>query len=79
VERHTANAIWIRTAIKLIGILFCAIGGLYLYCDNQYAKAADVKDFRTEIRDELRSINEKLDNLNRRPIVDGAKNGRLGG
>lgn len=69
-ERHLSNARWIKSAIQLVVAGFVAIGGLYLYCDNAYAKAKEVeevkniaKDQRAEIREELRLINEKLDSL----------------
>lgn len=72
-ERHQSNSKWIRAAVQLALACFVALGGLYVYADGAYAKAATVeeakqvmKDQRTEIREEFRTINAKLDALSLR-------------
>lgn len=72
-ERHLANSRWIKAAIQLALACFIALGGLYVYGDGAYARAGaleDVKqatkDQRTEIREEFRTINAKLDALSLR-------------
>jgi len=69
-ERHLANSRWIKAAIQLVVACFVALGGLYIYCDGAFAKSGEVgeikqtaKEQRSEIREEFRILNAKLDAL----------------
>ena len=72
-ERHNGNASAIRLALSGVGVLFVALGSLYLYATSAFARSVDVddakaamKEARAEIRDELKAINLKLDGLSER-------------
>lgn len=69
-ERHRKNWQAICLALSGVGTAFAAVAGLYMYFSAYAARAADVekcerdqKELRVEIRDELRDIRKKLDDV----------------
>lgn len=69
-ERHVYSWRAICLALSGVGVLFALLGGLYLYLDMSYARAATVegieyelRDVRKEIREELREIHRKIDQM----------------
>lgn len=53
---------WIRdTMIVLFGVIFVLYGALWFYLITQYPTKEDVKEMRSEIRQDLREIKDKMD------------------
>lgn len=77
-ERHRKNWQAICLALSGVGTSFAAIAGIYLYFSAYAARASDMekcereqKELRLEIREELRDIRKKLDE-----ILDARRPGR---
>jgi hypothetical protein len=55
---------WVRSVfITLIGLLFILYAGMYAYGASTYSTKEEVKEIKTELRADMKDMNEKLDVL----------------